>query len=162
MLDSADDADLCPLSSDEAMELWLGPGEGGSLFHSREELRAAWLQGRAYMMQQWGCHGRRPAAFYEFEWEGNRPDYDREQSTLYDAGVLSEAERAELVTFWRKEFERGYRLSGAAAQREHFEWADIPRSLLRQWRAEHRRRAKTVRRLEADVGGPPQEGAPAA
>src|SRR5262249_17323083 len=79
------------LSPDRMMELWLGPGAAGSYFHSREELEQAWRENRAEVMRQWGSHGRRPAGYYEFEWDGPRPPYAVERSTLWKvAGVLTE------------------------------------------------------------------------
>jgi hypothetical protein len=78
-------------------ELWLGPGPAGSLFCSREELQAAWAQYRGEVMRLWGSHGRRPMAWWEFDaGDLQYPGYDREKSYLYEAGVLSEAERAEV------------------------------------------------------------------
>jgi hypothetical protein len=50
-------------------------------------------------------HDRRPAAWWQFEATFPYPGYDHEQSTLYEAGVLGEEERAELVAAWREEFE---------------------------------------------------------
>jgi len=41
--------------------------------------------------------------------------------------------------------------SSAAAKRAHYAWADIPRALVKQWRAEYRRRQKAIRKLEADA-----------
>ena len=35
--------------------------------------------------------------------------------------------------------------------RAHYVWADIPRALVKQWRAEYRRRQKVIRKLEADA-----------
>jgi hypothetical protein len=54
---TSDDIDACGLTLDELQELWLGPGPRGSLFHSREELQDAWIQGRDVVMR----HGVRMA-----------------------------------------------------------------------------------------------------
>src|SRR5262245_1925531 len=51
----------------QMQELWLGPGQNGSLFKSREELVQAWEQHRAEIMRLWGSHGRRPMGWWEFE-----------------------------------------------------------------------------------------------
>jgi hypothetical protein len=75
------------------------------------------------------------------------PGYDRERSTLYQAGLLGEDERRELMAYWRQEFDRasgadffccvgGKNLHGAAARREHFRWADIPPPLVAAWGAQ--------------------------
>src|SRR6516162_10427614 len=102
----ASDIDSCGLTLSELQELWLGAHPtSGSHFHSREELVAAWAGGRAVVMRLWGSHGRRPAGFYEFEWEGSRPPYDRERSTLWRADVLAVEERSELELEWRVAFD---------------------------------------------------------
>ena len=121
-------------------------------------------------MAQWARGGRRPQAWWKFEapnvglcWPGPMC----ERSTLYVAGVLGEKEQAALVAEWRAAFDEvqghdcslclGYVrpgdseptwLEGAAARRAHYREADIPRGLVRQWTAKHRRRAQTIRRLE--------------
>ena len=123
--------------SDRLMELWLGPNPSyGSVFSSREELEQAWQMHRTEVMRLWGQHSRRPMAWWCFDapdlglkW----PGYDREQSYLFEAGVLSEVECAELVRFWRREFDRDHKPA-------HLNWADVPHSLRRQWQAERRGR----------------------
>ena len=40
------DDDQVSLNPNQMMELWLGPGPNGSLFGSREELKAAWETSR--------------------------------------------------------------------------------------------------------------------
>jgi len=80
-------------------ELWLGPGPAGSLFCSREELQAAWAQYRSECMRLWGSRARRPMAWWCLEAPGlglKWPGYDAEKSYLYEAGVLSAEERAEV------------------------------------------------------------------
>jgi len=54
---TSDDIEACGLTLDELQELWLGPGPRGSLFHSREELQDAWVQGRDVVMRLWGQDG---------------------------------------------------------------------------------------------------------
>jgi hypothetical protein len=147
------------LSHDQEMELWLGPSHRGSAFGSREEMRQAWLRHRDGLMAAWAKHSKRPNGWWEFEAPFPRPDSERERSTLYNAGLLTEAERVELLAFWRREFERAqpadFRmclgperwLQGAAARREHYRWADIPADLVKRWTGEHKRRARTIRRL---------------
>jgi hypothetical protein len=146
------------LTFSELQELWLGAHPTtGSCFRSREELVAAWAMGRETVMRLWGSHGRRPAGFYEFEWEGSRPPYDRERSTLWRAGVLSEAERLEVETEWRAAFQEAAAadfsvndggdeiLKGDCARAAHYAHHDIPRELIRRWKkAARRRRAKAA------------------
>jgi hypothetical protein len=128
----------------QMQELWLGPNPfQGSLFSSREELRAAWEKNRTEVMRLWGSHGRRPLGWYEFDaGDLERPPYDRERSTLWRAGVLSEAERTELEGEWRREFDAA-RGMGARARCEHFEHHDIPNELVEAWHAARRRCFKT-------------------
>jgi len=138
------------LSVGQLMELWLGPGPSGSLFHSREQLVQAWQTHQDEIMRRFGRSGRRPAAFYEFVWDGPRPSYYTEKSVLWRAGVLSEEERIEVETEWAMEFERTFKpdfffhdgrevLHGVAARRAHYRWADIPDELIEAWEREGRR-----------------------
>ena len=67
---------------------------------------------------------------------------------LYEAGLLTEEEIAELRPFWRAEFDRANRadfffvsgpgeyLTGKAAKRAHYKWACIPRAVLKELAAE--------------------------
>ena len=149
----ASDIDSCGLTLSELQELWLGAHPTtGSHFRSREELVAAWEAGRAVVMRLWGSHGRRPAGFYEFEFDGPRPAYNVERSTLWRAGVLSAEEKAELEAEWKVEFERAYApnffhhdgvevLHGEPAVQAHLRWADVPRELTRRWAAARKRRS---------------------
>jgi hypothetical protein len=132
------------------MELWLGPSPYlPPAFASGEHARAAWIRHRDRMMEQRGGHGRRPVAWWAFEAPFEYPGYDRERSTLYAAGLLAEAEREELLRYWREQFDRAWSpnffhcggpgkiLHGVAARREHYRWADIPPDLVETWSAEH-------------------------
>jgi hypothetical protein len=157
------DIDSCGLSFSELQELWLGAHPTtGSCFRTREELVAAWAQGRAVVMRLWGSHGgRRPAGFYEFEWDGPRPRYAVERSILWRVGQLSPGEREGLETEWKMEFERaqapdftlseggGEILRGDCARAAHYEHHDIPRELIRKWSAARRRRERRAAPLEA-------------
>jgi hypothetical protein len=131
----------------ELQELQLGPSPNlGSYFRDRAALHAAWLQSRAELLQH--CSpGRRPQAFYEFEWEGDRPPYDLERSELWKRGLLTEQERLALEREWRTEWDFCHKpdfviarswpdglLKGAAARAEHLKWADVPAALRRRWR----------------------------
>jgi hypothetical protein len=138
----------------EKMELITGPGQMGSFFRTREELHRAWLVGRDELLAR-AQPGRRPAGYYEFEWEGDRPPYDLERSTLWRLGLLDEAERAALETEWREEFDRAQApgfveyensgiVTGARARRLYYAWADIPREFVKRWRAERRARQKSA------------------
>ena len=148
-------------------ELWLGPADDGSFFDSPEDLRAAWENDRDTVIRVWANNGRRPQAWWVFEapqlglkW----PGYFREQSYLYEAGVLEEVERTELLSFWRAEFERSYRpgffhhtgseiLHGVRARRAHYRWADIPDGLVEAWTAAHRRRGRQEAPSEEAAAG---------
>jgi hypothetical protein len=130
-------------------ELWLGPG-AKSVFTSREELYDAWQRVRERMLTSLSP-GRRPQAFYEFEYDGRRPPYDLERSTLWREGLLTEAEKIALERDWKAEFEKAQApdftlndghevLRGELAQAAHYRWADIPRELARRWTAARKRR----------------------
>jgi len=137
------DIDACGLTLSELQELWLGVGPNGSLFRDEDELRAAWERGRDVAMRLWARGGKRPQAWWYFEAPGlglKWPRYHRQQSYLYEAGALEEAEREQLLAGWRKEFEHACSLEGAAARKAHLDWADVPHSLRQRWQAERRRR----------------------
>ena len=143
------------LGPGEKMELIYGPSPAmGSCFDSREALQAAWMAVRDELLGR-ANPGRRPQAFYEFEWDGPRPAYAVERSTLWRAGVLTEAERVELEREWKMEFEAAQApdftlndgsselLVGDCARAAHYRWADIPDKLVRRWeKAERRRRER--------------------
>jgi len=143
------------LSAGQAMELWLGPNRSsGSLFSSREELVQAWKQHREEIMRQWGSHGRRPAAWYEFEWEGPRPSYATERSCLWRANVLTAEERSEVEATWREAFDAARGMRGKARS-EHYEFHDIPDELIREWQGARRWRSKL---RKGDAALVPQPG----
>jgi hypothetical protein len=148
------------LNHPQEMVLRYGEDPRWDAFHSEEEHCDAWLRNRDRLLA--GYRGRRPAAWWRFE-AGDLPypGYDREQSVLFEVGVLGEEECAELERWWHEQYLRaqavnfwhclgpGRSLKGEPARRAHYRWADIPASLLAQWSAEHRRRHKTIRKLEA-------------
>jgi hypothetical protein len=158
------------LTSGQIQELWLGPSHNGSYFGSREELEQAWEQNRNEVMRLFANNGRRPRAWWCFDAPSlnlKYPGYDREQSYLFEAGVLSEAECAELLRSWRRKFEQaqtpGFDLNdgeriliGDRARAAHFEWAGIPRALVEQWSAEHpaRRHGKRTEPALPGSGAP--------
>jgi hypothetical protein len=136
----------------QLQELWLGGDRSqGSVFRSREELVLAWQEHRDRVMALWGSHGRRPMAWWEFEAGDLRhPGYFHERSTLWRAGVLSDAERAELEAEWRQEFDAA-REKGARERREAFEHHDIPAELVERWSAQKKRRLAGKRRTAEGV-----------
>jgi hypothetical protein len=99
-------------------------------------------------MQRYACDGRRPLGWWKFEAPFEYPGRCCERSVLYTAGLLAEQEQAELLTWWRQEFEKaqapnfwfcqgpGRFLEGTDARREHLRWADVPAELVEQWSAE--------------------------
>jgi hypothetical protein len=138
------------LTRAQEMELWLGPSHRGSAFRSREELQRAWLTHRDRVMTAYAKRGRRPLGWWEFEAAPLAfPGPNRERSTLSEHGLLAPEERIDLLNFWRREFERslasdfrlhagGRILTGVAARRAHYRWADIPAELVKAWDEERR------------------------
>ena len=148
------------LTSDMEMALWLGVGRNGSFpFADEEEVEELWQRHRERLMEAHGRHGHRPMAWWWFEAPESLGayDYDTERSTLYEAGLLDVDEAAALVAYWREEFERAHApgfavcmgmgdgpkggaiwLRGAQARQAHFEWCDLPKSLLDRWTAERK------------------------
>jgi hypothetical protein len=151
------------------MDLWLGSGPlfNPEPFKSDAERSAAWFAHRDVLLARHGRHGRRPHGWWSYEAGDLRyPGYNAEPATLYTAGLLGEEEARELVSNWRREFERaqqanffhcegpGRFLAGAAARRAHYRWAGIPRDLLREWKAQRRRQGQRARKLEAAARDP--------
>ena len=146
------------LSPGQMMELKFGPGAQGSLFSSSEELRHAWEASRDEIMHG-SSGGHRAQAWWCFDAPSlglTWPGYFNEQSYLFDHNALGKEECAELVAFWRREFERAYDpdfsftaapgiLHGVAAQKAHLDWADVPKSLRQRWTAARRRRERRMR-----------------
>jgi hypothetical protein len=140
------------LSGAAVQDLWLGLGTNRPpQFESDEARHEAWLRNREWLMATLAQHGRRPLAWWRYDAGDLRyPGYDRERSTLYEAGMLAEDERAELVAHWREEFDRAHRpdffccegpgrfFHGEPARRAHYRWADIPSELVEEWSAEPR------------------------
>jgi hypothetical protein len=132
-------------------ELQYGPSPYlGSCFNSRQELADAWQRVRERMMAS-SNPGRRPAAFYEFEFTGSRPPYDTERSTLWSKGLLRADEKEALERQWKADFVEAQApdftlstgdevLKGDFARAAHYRWADIPNTLVRRWSAAARRR----------------------
>lgn len=147
------------LDSEAEMELWLGPGHRGSVFEGKAQRQWAWTQHRDRLMAVWGKYGRRPWAWWAYEAHVPHPG-NHEASTLYEMGVLSDEERAELEHWWREQYLRawgphffhcegpGRLFEGPIARRKHYAWADVPKSLLMQWTKERPRGRKIIRELE--------------
>jgi hypothetical protein len=135
------------------MELIYGPSPTmGSYFDSREALQAAWTEMRDELLAR-ANPGRRPQAFYEFEFDDPRPRYSEERSVLWQMNLLSAAERVVLEAEWKEQFQKA-RGMGAQERREHLAHHDVPAELIREWTAERRRRPRAVRNLTAASGAP--------
>src|SRR5215472_7899597 len=97
------DLDSCGLSFAEIQELWLGCPHDGSNFASTAALKQAWEQNRGLIMRLFATNGHRPQIWWcldaprlELKWPGR----DREQSYLYDHGILSPEEKTGLTHAW--------------------------------------------------------------
>ena len=158
------------LNHAQEMTLLYGPDPRWDAFSSEEEYRDAWERNRDRILAAYR-HGRRPMAWWTFEAPIKFPGYERQQSALFEAGLLGEEEAATLVSEWREQFERahdphffhcdgpGRILEGAPARLAHYRWMGAPKSLLARWVKERRRRSKTIRELEETS---PAEPPPAA
>jgi hypothetical protein len=139
------------LNHAQQMTLQYGPDPRWDAFHSEEEHRDAWVRNRDRILAGYR-HGRRPMAWWRFEAPFQYPGYDKEQSTLYEAELLGEEEREQLVARWRAHFAQAQQpgfmycvghakrgdtfatwLKGAAARKAHYRWSGIPHSLLKEW-----------------------------
>ena len=141
------------ISADQEMALWLG--HPPDAFEDEQEARDLWERHCDRLMEMFATHGRRPLAWWRYDSPIPYPGQDLERSALYEAGLLGEQEREQLVAEWREEFERaqvpgfsfcvgmliggGARwLSGQAAREALYAWADIPASLIEQWCTERK------------------------
>jgi hypothetical protein len=133
------------------MELIYGPSPAmGSYFDSREALQAAWAACRDELLER-ANPGRRPAGFYEFDWDGPRPAYAVERSTLWRMGQLTADEKILVEHEWHREFQTaqapgfsvnagtGEILTGDCARAAHYRHHDIPTALIKRWTAAARR-----------------------
>jgi len=151
-----------------SLELGFDPGYGA--YSTWEEYRAVWELHRARFMTRfdWGI---RPQAWWDFEAPKlgvQQPrEYEYEKATLWENGLLTPAEIVQLEKHWREHFDHANEpgwyghcighakkgdtfatwLHGEDGRRAHYKWAGIPHALIKKWTA-HKRRAKTIRKLE--------------
>ena len=148
-------------------------------FADEQDVCEAWNYHRTRILTSYR-HGRRPWAWWALEsGELRYPGYDKERQVLFEAGLLGEEEREQLVAHWRAHFVQAQQpgfmfcvglsapnatgatwLKGVAAKKAHYRWSGIPKRLIREWTAQHRRRGRTIRELETTAEHP--ESAPAA
>src|SRR4051794_26432842 len=143
------------------MERWsleLGDDERRPAFASDAERRATWEYHREAMLAD-ERPGRRPQAWWDYDAPIPWPGYDNETVALFAAGLLSDEELAELMPWWREQFERSFApeffhclgpgriLEGVPARQAHYRWACIPPEIVKRWTAERGRRARTIRKL---------------
>jgi hypothetical protein len=104
-------------------------------------------------MGWWAGGGTRPQAWWEFDSPIPFPGPDRERSTLYAANLLAENERAELLKFWREQFEQRLLDPNVSldACEAHIEWCDMPRSLLAKWANEYLRKKEKPHSVAAGL-----------
>jgi hypothetical protein len=129
------------ITATQEMQMWLGCADHQpSAFASEDERRRLWFENRDRLMKWWGCHGRRPLAWWTYEAPADLYyDFQTERSTLFMANLLAEDERAELLVYWRREFARMLdpTFGDMEACRVHRESCDLPSSLLAQWSTEY-------------------------
>jgi hypothetical protein len=127
------------------------------------------------------CHAKTPSArvivsgrpatrsaWWSYESPVWRPrDRVYEKATLYENGLLTETEVADLTALWRSHFEKAQEpgfafcighakpgdtfaswLEGEAAKKAHYAWSGIPKKLLKEWTRARRRRSRTIGELE--------------
>lgn len=134
-------------------------------FESEAARREAWEVHRERLMAHRHA-GTRPDGWWCYESPIPYPGYERERSALYEAGLLSAEEVAEVTAWWREQYDRGcapeFRcvrgpndlLQGEAARAAHHSWADIPAALVEQWERDRARPAATAAR-DAGMGPKP-------
>jgi hypothetical protein len=140
------------LPHDQEMSLCFGELATHPAFADDDERQHAWYVHRARLLRDCS-YGQRPAAWWDYDSPVPRPDdRDYEEAVLYENGLLSADETAELMACWRAHFDRAqepgfvYRategwLEGDAAVAAYHKWAGIPRALVREWTRENRSKA---------------------
>ena len=83
------------LNHAQEMTLLYGPDPRWDAFRSEEEYRDAWERNRDRILAAYR-QGRRPMAWWTFEAPIKFPGYERQQSALFEAGLLGEEERPRL------------------------------------------------------------------
>ena len=99
------------LSSGQEQCLWLGVGYQDDPFPFEDEdaCHEAWERHGSRVMASHAGHGRRPAGWWAYDApEWLEFDFDRERSTLYEAGLLEGEEAAALVESWKLEFQKAH------------------------------------------------------
>ena len=160
-----------------SLEHGFDPGYGA--YSTWEEYRAVWELHRARFMTRfdWGI---RPQAWWDFEAPKlgvQQPrEYEYEKATLWENGLLTPAEIVQLEKHWREHFDHANEpgwyghcighakkgdtfatwLHGEDGRRAHYKWAGIPHALIKKWTA-HKRRAKTIRKLEEPTVEPARQ-----
>ena len=160
-----------------SLELGFDPGYGA--YSTWEEYRAVWELHRARFMTRfdWGI---RPQAWWDLEAPKlgvQQPrEYEYEKATLWENGLLTPAEIVQLEKHWREHFDHANEpgwyghcighakkgdtfatwLHGEDGRRAHYKWAGIPHALIKKWTA-HKRRAKTIRKLEEPTVEPARQ-----
>jgi hypothetical protein len=152
------------MTCDQELEMWLGPARHRPpAFRSEEERRELWFRHRDRLLALFGQQGRRPLAWWRYEAPLPYPGDDNETAALYEAGLLGADELNEVLSEWRRQFEKAQEpaftfcvghakegdtfatwLKGAAAKRAHYRWAGIPSSLIRKWTEERQRREQVI------------------
>jgi hypothetical protein len=155
------------MSLSQQQELWLGPGNSGSVFRSDEHRREVWFRFREKLMQLWGKNGKRPYGWWRYEGSEwglpSRHPGVHERSILYEfSDALSAQERVELEQFWRREFDRSFDehffycagpdkiYSGDDARWQHWLFVDLPPPLLDKLMVERQRRGEVVCELQEE------------
>jgi len=124
-------------------------------WEDRPVSEARWQHHREAMIRNAGP-GRRPVEWWLYDkgWS-DRPDLHGQTAILLQMGELTKAELAQLMVWWRMDFEDAYG-DYVEAQERRERLRGIPRPILAQLRAERKRRARTVRTLAeapAEPGG---------
>jgi hypothetical protein len=138
------------------------------LSKTRDDYPRPW-EDRPVSFERWERHrerilaqtraGRRPEEWWEYEATIPWPGYDDETVALYKAGLLDDEELAELMPWWREQYDRSHEpdfgycggpgkfLKGDEARKAHYRWAQIPPEIVKRWDQESAARAKTIKKL---------------
>ena len=72
-------------------------------------------------------------------WKHWREHFDHANEPGWYGHCIGHAKKGDTFATW---------LHGEEGRRAHYKWAGIPHALIKKWTAEHKRRAKTIRKLE--------------
>lgn len=114
-------------------------------WEDREPTLACWRKHRDRLMRS-EAPGRRPSVWWRYDKGMEPPPCDEESALLWRMGELQGAERAQVETWWRMEYDDAHDMDDRT---RHWRWHEIPLELVKKWDAEKRGAAPRIQELKA-------------